>query len=202
MAIKTSLAVLSRPQTLVLLIGVVLAAACVAVRGASRARLAMLAAVCGSGLVTIALMVAVFGTGESWRYAYPFAVVMTLTTYATILRMAQGGGPGRLARAAAYLVIGVTVLFYGTKAVLSSRDLPASLAGALKGRRRFSEEEVRQYRMLQASIPPATRFLSLVTWPMLFDLSRNDPYYPDNIGMVSPPPGIPLKGRSAPSSIT
>ena len=31
---------------------------------------------------------------------------------------------------------------------------------------------------------------------MLFDLSRNDPYFPDNIGPVSPPPGIPLNGRS------
>jgi hypothetical protein len=195
-ALKAMLVVLFKPQMIALVIGVVLAAVCAAIRGAPRARLMTLAAVCGSGLATIALMIATFGPDEIWRYAYPFTALTTLTTYATILRLAHGGAPWRLARAAAYLVIGGIVLFYGTKAVLSSRDLPDSLAGALAGRRRFPEEKVRSYRMLQASIPPGIRFFSLLNWPMLFDLSRNDPYSPDNIGLVSPPPGIPLRGRS------
>jgi hypothetical protein len=195
-AIEIALTGLPRSQMLTIVFGVVLATVCVAVRGASRIRLATLTAVCTAGLTTIALMVVAFGTIIGSRYAYPFAIVTALVAYATTLRMAQGGGRWRLARAASYLVIGGAIPLYATRAVLSSRDLPDSIAGALTGQRRFPEEEVRRYRALQASIPPETRFFSLLKWPILFDLSRNDPYYPDNPGIISPPPGIPLRERS------
>ena len=80
-------------------------------------------------------------------------------------------------------------------AVHKSTGLADSIAGALAGRTRFSREQVDQYRRIQAAVPPSTRFFCFLDWPLLFDLTRNDIFYPDNIGEVSPLPGMPLSGQ-------
>ena len=87
-----------------------------------------------------------------------------------------------------------SILFYGPKAVVASRDLPDVVKGAINGRVRFTAAERERYRQIQAAIPAGRPFLSTLAWPILFDQNRNPLFNPDNIGSVSPPPGIPLSG--------
>jgi hypothetical protein len=184
----------SKPQTLVVLTGVAAASICILVRRTTAAYRATMIAGCGASLFCIGLFAVVLGIGDAWRYFYPYPVFTNLLAYGTLFRLASHSGRWRHIRAATYLFLSVPILFYGTKAVQRSRDLPDSIAGALAGRARFPAEQIDQYRRIQAAVPPGCRFLCLMDWPLLFDLNRNDFFYADDIGVVSPPPGIPLAG--------
>ncbi|HWE39230.1 MAG TPA: hypothetical protein VG406_21960 [Isosphaeraceae bacterium] len=181
-------------KILVLLIGA--AAASVGVfrrRTAAGERAALLAGLAAS-LACIALYGAMFPPRDLWRYFYAYAAFATILAYAAALRWLPTSGRWRYLRATIYLILAAFILHYGAGAIRRSRDLPRSVADGLAGRARFPAGTIDRYRRLQASIPEGTRFFCVVPWPASFDLARNDVFYADNIGSVSPPPGIPLSG--------
>ena len=182
-----------KPQRLVLLAGIVASSCCVFARRTTAAQRATLLAICGATLVNLVLLDVVVGW-SSWRYTYPFAVFASLITYRTLLRLIPGSGHWRHFRTAVYLVMALFSLFYGMRAVTSSRDLPDCIAAACGGRRGFAAEEIERYRRIQSAVPPSAPFLCLMDWPLLFDSARNNFFFHDNIGHVSPPPGLSLSG--------
>jgi hypothetical protein len=187
--------IVPKPQMLVLLIGVSAALLCVVVRPTPSGRRASLFAAVSTSALCIGLLAATFTTIDSWRYTYPYSAFMCVFAYATLFQVIPAAGRWRYARAAACLPLLLMTVYYGWKALVGSHDLPASVSFALKGGSRFPTEQIQAYHRLQASIPPGSRILCLLDWPALLDLSRNDVFYPDNIGGISPPPGIPLQGQ-------
>jgi hypothetical protein len=188
----------SQPPMVVILVGVAMAAAIAFAPWRPSARRVALLTGCAASLTSVLLFVAVFGGHRGLdapisRYAYPFNALTGLLAYAAVLRTGPGEGRSRPVRAAAYAVLGLNVAFYAPETV-HSRGLRNAVAGALAGRTRFSFEDVERYRRIQASVPPSARFLCLLDWPLLFDLRRNDLHYADNVGYISPPPGLPLRG--------
>ena len=159
-----------------------------------RLRVLVLAA-SAAGLVNLAMYVVVFEVIEFWRYTYAIRGFLLVVCYGTLMivtRRDPRPGPWRIA---AGLLVTVMVLAAGARGIMGSRDLPEVARGVIHGRTRFNAAEYNEYQRAQAAIPAGASFLCFVEWPLLFDLARNPMYCPDNIGSVSPPPGVPLNGR-------
>jgi hypothetical protein len=185
----------AKPQTILVLAGCAAALWCTRPRQASAGLRAVVLACCFGGIVNLGMLVFVCESGDFWRYSYAVRNFMAVVCYGTLLGLASRGAIPTPLRTGVYLLIGGSILFYGPKAVLNSRELPDVLGGVATGRMRFTPAERERYRRMQASIPAGCPVLWFGGWPLFLDHARNSIYFPDNIGSVSPSPGIPLTGR-------
>jgi hypothetical protein len=180
-------------QTLVMLVGLAAASVCVLFRKVSGPYRAAQLAGFGSCLFCLVLFTSAFGwMGHYWRYYYAIEAFADLIAYSALLRLIPAKGEWRYLRMAIFVILAGHILFYGSKAVLRSLELPEVIGAAFSGRTRFTTEEMDRYRRLQHSAPPGSPIFSIVDWPLLFDLGRNKFYYHDPYGNISAPPGIPL----------
>jgi hypothetical protein len=186
------------PQTLVILFGLVAASFCTLVRKTAAPFRSTQLAVYAMSLFCLILFATAFERmGHYWRYYYQIGAFATLTAYSALFRLVPAKDRWRYLRAAIYLLVCGSILFYGIKAVKQSVELPETILAAFRGRTRFTTEEIDQYRRLQDSTPPGAPIFSILDWPLKFDSRRNKIYYHDPIASVSPPPGIPLVGEPA-----
>ncbi len=188
--------VVPKPQSLFLLAGCGTAVWCTLRWRTSIKRRALVLACCTAGLVNLVATISVFESAEFWRYGYVARCFMVIICYGTLLRLASRSAMQMPVRIGVYLLIAGSILYYGRKVVLDSRELPDVVRGAITGRMRFTLAEREQYGRIQASIPAGRPLFCFLDWPLLLDHTRNPVYFPDNIGSISPPPGIPLTGRS------
>ena len=178
--------VATKAQTLIILIGSAMALLLIFLRHISWTRRAAIVAGLMSSIACVCLYAVIFTSGENWRYSYPFAVLGNFIAYGTLLQLLPGSGRWQKLRTATYLLLALPIAFYGVRAVAGSRDLSQIISRAMAGQTAFSPEETAHYRRVQAAIPASYPFLCLLNWPLLFDLTRNRIFYPDNIGSVEP----------------
>jgi hypothetical protein len=186
--------VVRSPQTLVMLFGLTAASGVILLRKTSSTYRAAQLAGLGSCLFCMILFTTVLLTimDTYWRYYYAIGAFANLIAYSALFRLIPARGKWRYFRMATVLILSGHILFYGSKAVQRSIELPSVIKAAFRGRTRFTTEEIDRYQRLQNSVPPASPIFSILDWPLLFNLGRNKLYYHDIYGNISPPPGIPL----------
>jgi hypothetical protein len=182
------------PTSMLMLGGLSLAAVGLMARLPSPRRLAAAVACLGTALACMGLFAVVF-QGSFWRYMYPYQLAATLLAFATANRYLPRweGMRGRAARYAVSAVPMIAILVFLPRGVRDSTDLDDSLVRAFAGRPRFEPREVAEHRRLQEAVPPGEPIFCVLDWPVMLDVARNPILYHDNVGAVSPPPGIPLR---------
>jgi hypothetical protein len=165
-------------------------------------RITYLAVLLGS-TPAVLLLALVFSNAEFVRYAYPYMLLVFLSSFALILGTAQGREwidgalPGGTRWVAGFLIVlALGGWLYKSLSILTTTR---ATYDALIGNAWRPDADRAVYDQLQASIPPGERFLAFLPMAHLLDFKRNPINVMDSDCAISPPPGMPL--RRAPEDV-
>jgi hypothetical protein len=149
-------------------------------------------------LASLVALVAALGPTSAYRYAWAFLypAILTLLLYSGSGTTAERPPRGRLALAAAPVLLAVGTLLlarYGDPTRTLWRQLGSIVGGVRESQAAgFKRWFGRRYASMQRAVPEGAVLLTRLEYPFVLDFRRNTVFIVDYPGGSSPPPGMPF----------